>query len=196
MEKSFRDPIRSTSQYLGEEDTSQHKRQRSMSKERQVEVTNRLYGDGKEKKKKLKEREEQKAKRDLKKCTFAPNNDKVGASKRINVRLFSGKEGVEMKTTPRNDKSPITPNKSKNELFEYLAYHGVKNQKAAELDKLKEYEELAACTFKPQVGTYGGASTGALKKKTTTDYYSKRDKSTYESKYKKDKDCTFKPTID
>lgn len=49
----------------------------------------------------------------------------------------------------KNTKPPKQP--SNNEFFEYLAYHGVKNQKAAELEKLKAAEELAGCTFKPQI---------------------------------------------
>ena len=44
-----------------------------------------------------------------------------------------------------------TDKREKNEFFEYLAYHGVKNQKAAELEKLKAAEELASCTFKPNL---------------------------------------------
>ena len=35
------------------------------------------------------------------------------------------------------------------ELFEYLAYNGVKNQKAVELQKLKNRKDLENCTFKP-----------------------------------------------
>lgn len=39
--------------------------------------------------------------------------------------------------------------KQQEELADYLAYHGVKNMKASELEKIKQKEELAACTFKP-----------------------------------------------
>jgi hypothetical protein len=43
---------------------------------------------------------------------------------------------------------------NKDELFDYLAYHGVKNVKAMELEKKKTEEELASCTFKPTIIKY------------------------------------------
>jgi hypothetical protein len=39
--------------------------------------------------------------------------------------------------TGRTGKKSIINNPQHDELFDYLAYHGVKNQKAAELEKLK-----------------------------------------------------------
>jgi hypothetical protein len=39
--------------------------------------------------------------------------------------------------------------KKQEELVDYLAYHGVKNMKALELERIKAKEELADCTFKP-----------------------------------------------
>jgi hypothetical protein len=38
-------------------------------------------------------------------------------------------------------------NSNQEELFDYLAYHGVKNQKAVELEAIKEKKELETCTF-------------------------------------------------
>lgn len=40
------------------------------------------------------------------------------------------------------------------ELFDYLAYNGVKTQKAMELQKLKNRKELENCTFRPQIIKY------------------------------------------
>ena len=40
------------------------------------------------------------------------------------------------------------------ELFEYLAYNGVKSQKAIELQKLKDRQDLEKCTFRPQIIKY------------------------------------------
>ena len=40
------------------------------------------------------------------------------------------------------------------ELFDYLAYNGVKAQKAMELEKLKNRKDLENCTFRPQIIKY------------------------------------------
>ena len=152
--------------------------------------------------------------KDVEKCTFNPNTAKklgsLGQSKQISVKLFSDKNGVQMRDkTPRLkdqylktegslETTPVIEKKigQNNEFFEYLAYHGVKNQKAQELDKLKAAEELASCTFQP-----------ALKKKSTTpntrDVFTNLNnarKNTIKLEDRKEqlemRDCTFKPSID
>lgn len=85
-----------------------------------------------------------------------------------------------------------------NEFFDYLAYHGVKNQKAAELDKLKKAEELAGCTFKPAFMTKQSVSSLTPKKIFDNLSNQRKDLSSYENKKKQleMRNCTFKPTID
>ena len=82
---------------------------------------------------------------------------------------------------PSQKKPSVSP---KHEFFDYLAYHGVKNQKAMELEKLKAAEELAGCTFKPQlVSKNPSAATPSVGKKakppTVSSY--KKDHSKYEA---------------
>jgi len=81
--------------------------------------------------------------------------------------------------------------KQQDELNDYLAYQGVKSLKAMELERLKEKEELAKCTFRPQVMNYKNTpSKGNLEKREV-------DKAIYEQ-VKSDielKACTFKPSL-
>ena len=81
--------------------------------------------------------------------------------------------------------------KQQDELNDYLAYQGVKSLKAMELERLKEKEELAKCTFRPQVTTYKNTpAKGGLEKREV-------DKAIYEQ-VKSDmemKSCTFKPSL-
>ena len=95
--------------------------------------------------------------------------------------------------------------KQKEELFDYLAYHGVKNVKAMEYAKKKTETELADCTFKPQIIKYSKntPSKGAqdvqgsarVKKGPVFDHLaqSKRDHAAYEGVKQKleMKNCTF-----
>lgn len=53
----------------------------------------------------------------------------------------ASKESVKSKHAKKGHKT--------DELFEYLAYNGVKSQKALELQKLKNQRDLEQCTFKP-----------------------------------------------
>lgn len=81
--------------------------------------------------------------------------------------------------------------KQQDELNDYLAYQGVKSLKAMELERLKEKEELAKCTFRPQVINYKNTpAKGNLEKREV-------DKAIYEQ-VKSDielKACTFKPSL-
>ena len=70
------------------------------------------------------------------------NSDEPAALQRQNT---ISKESV-------HSKSGKKPNAG--ELFEYLAYNGVKSQKAAELEKLKNRKDLEKCTFRPQIIKY------------------------------------------
>lgn len=40
---------------------------------------------------------------------------------------------------------------SHDELFDYLAYHGVKSHKAEQLEKIKAKLDTAECTFQPTI---------------------------------------------
>lgn len=81
--------------------------------------------------------------------------------------------------------------KQQDELNDYLAYQGVKSLKAMELERLKEKEELAQCTFRPQVMNYKNTSSkGNLEKREV-------DKAIYEQ-VKNEMElraCTFKPSL-
>lgn len=87
--------------------------------------------------------------------------------------------------------------KQSKEFFDYLAYHGVKNQKAAELEKLKAAEELAQCTFTPQLLSKSPVS--KVNKRNFQDLsIVKKDFTKYEAKKQEMEmeGCTFKPNID
>ena len=51
----------------------------------------------------------------------------------------------------KNKDSLKSKKEQKSELFDYLAYNGVKNLKAMEYKKIKEQKDLENCTFKPQI---------------------------------------------
>jgi len=53
-----------------------------------------------------------------------------------------------------NSKDSQRRAKKNEELFEYLAYNGVKSQKVQELQKIKQQKDLENCTFKPQIIKY------------------------------------------
>ena len=57
-------------------------------------------------------------------------------------------------TVSKESASKRKHNSNNGELFEYLAYNGVKNQKAMELQKLKNRKDLESCTFRPQIIKY------------------------------------------
>ena len=83
------------------------------------------------------------------------------------------------------------------ELFEYLAYNGVKNQKAVELQKLKNRKDLENCTFKPQIIKY--QRTYENNKNVYENLLQQqKDYKLYEQAKKEIelKDCSFQPTID
>jgi (2Fe-2S) ferredoxin len=85
--------------------------------------------------------------------------------------------------------------KQQDELNDYLAYQGVKNLKAMELERLKEKEELARCTFKPQVMNYKNTQSYTQSKGNLAQR--EVDKAIYEQ-VKSDielKPCTFKPSL-
>ena len=111
-----------------------------------------MFNDGQEKKKKQEYYEQKKAELDTKDCTFKPGRDVIGQSKHISVKLYSNKDGVQMKTAKatnqRNETikaKKLDTNSTQNlesmnatensmmrktnnsEFFDYLAYHGVKN---------------------------------------------------------------------
>ena len=87
---------------------------------------------------------------------------------------------------------------SKQEFFDYLAYHGVKNHKAAELAKLKEAEELAACTFKPNADKPESNGPARNVKVFENLDRARKDMSTYALRKEQleMQGCTFRPTID
>lgn len=96
------------------------------------------------------------------------------------------KESAHSKRKPNND-----------ELFEYLAYNGVKNQKAMELQKLKNRKDLEACTFRPQIIKY--QRTYENNKNVYENLLQQqKDYKLYEQAKKEIelKDCSFQPTID
>ena len=81
--------------------------------------------------------------------------------------------------------------KQQDELNDYLAYQGVKSLKAMELERLKAKEELAKCTFRPQVINYKNTSSkGNLEKREVDRAIYEEVKSDMEMKA-----CTFKPSL-
>jgi hypothetical protein len=83
------------------------------------------------------------------------------------------------------------------ELFEYLAYNGVKNQKAIELQKLKNRKDLENCTFRPQIIKY--QRTYENNKNVYENLLQQqKDYRLYEQAKREIelKDCSFQPTID
>ncbi len=86
--------------------------------------------------------------------------------------------------------------KKNEEFFDYLAYHGVKSHKSAALEKLKEQEQLAQCTFKPQIIKYNRQFDEG-KNVYETLLEQKKDHQVYEEAKKEleMQGCTFKPQI-
>ena len=82
------------------------------------------------------------------------------------------------------------------ELFDYLAYNGVKSQKAAIMDQIKAQKELEGCTFKPQIINYDRPKNGKPIYESLANM--KKDANMYEQAkiYQELKHCTFQPKID
>ena len=66
-------------------------------------------------------------------------------------------EGTPVNNRDASQTSGGVSRKQQEDLADYLAYHGVKNMKAQELEKIKVKEDLASCTFKPQILNYKAA---------------------------------------
>jgi len=85
------------------------------------------------------------------------------------------------------------------EFFNYLAYNGIKNQKASELEKIKKKEELASCTFTPNIYSKSPRSQGNTNPKKFQELSNiRKDTKTYEIRREQleMRNCTFKPNID
>ena len=65
------------------------------------------------------------------------------------IRQMHGPDNTLLTRTKDSFKSLKSKKEQKNELFDYLAYNGVKNLKAMEYKKIKEQKDLENCTFKP-----------------------------------------------
>ena len=65
-----------------------------------------------------------------------------------------------------------------------------------ELEKLKAAEELAGCTFKPQLVSKNTPSIGKKGKPSVSNYTKDHSKYEVQKKKREMKDCTFQPTID
>ena len=91
---------------------------------------------------------------------------------------------------------PVSGQKN-TEFFDYLAYNGVKNQKAAQLQKIKEKEDLEGCTFKPKIINYP-KQTAEKRNVYESLMNAKKDTNHLEQVKQKNemKGCTFKPNID
>ena len=95
------------------------------------------------------------------------------------------------------ESAPSKRKHNNGELFEYLAYNGVKNQKAMELQKLKNRKDLESCTFRPQIIKY--QRTYENNKNVYENLLQQqKDYKLYEQAKKEIelKDCSFQPTID
>lgn len=108
-----------------------------------------------------------------------------------------GEEAPEAEGNTLSKESAHSKRKHNDELFEYLAYNGVKNQKAIELQKMKNRKDLENCTFRPQIIKY--QRTYENNKNVYENLLQQqKDYKLYEQAKKEIelKDCSFQPTID
>ena len=123
------------------------------------------------------------------------NND----FKHLAQAIEGSDSGAKQDSKNKKDKS-AKKNKlqSKDVLYEYLAYEGLKNQRSEKLENMKSQRELAQCTFKPEI-----ISNSRMKERRSGKIYDqllKKQKNYQELEMRKAKhelkQCSFRPQID